>query len=308
MSAASRRRPAYGQRRVLETLPQDIPGLVFGDVMGSGHFSHVYRGTYQDAPVAIKVIERGNEDLIQNEIEILTELSGLPHIVRLIKVIRVPQFMLIFEMIESVDSDTFMEEVQLDDLRVILRCLLIALDGAHRKDIVHRDVKLGNVLVSPDYTSAVLLDWGCAAWISESMGSRAGSRSCRPPEMLLGYRNYGAKCDIWAFGILILCVFTDGAMPWRSRENDDVLRKLVHFFDREKIEALAARLQLSVPDFGDVPMTADKVLEDEFADEFMELAVPPLIDLMMRCLTIDPYDRPSAAELLAHPFFEAASK
>jgi serine/threonine protein kinase len=303
MSSAGRRRPAYGERRTLETLPQDIPGLRFGEVMGSGHFSHVYRGTYEATPVAIKVIERGSEDLVKNEIEILSELSGLPHIVRLIKVIPQPQFMLIFEMIDSVHPDELMEAVQLDELRAILRCILIALNGAHGKGVVHRDVKLGNILVSPDFTNAVLLDWGCAAWITESMSSRAGSRSCRPPEMLLGYRNYATKCDIWAFGSLILYFLTDGAIPWRSRQNDDVLKKMVHFFDREKIEALAARLGLEVPDFGNRRMRAENALEDEFADEFLDLAVPPLVDLMKRCLAVDPDERPTAAEALAHPFF-----
>jgi serine/threonine protein kinase len=251
------------------------------------------------------VIERGNEDLIKNEIELLTALSGLPHIVQLLRVISEPQFMLVFELIESVDTDTLMKEVQVEDLRAILRCVLVALAGAHSKGIVHRDVKLGNILVSPDYADAVLLDWGCASWIADSMGSRAGSRLCRPPEMLLGYRNYGTKGDIWAFGVLIYYFLTDGAVPWRSRRNDDVVQKMLHYFDREIIEAVAARLGIEAVCLGsEAGARADIALEDAIAGEFRDLAVPPLLDLMRTCLAIDPDDRPSATDLLRHPFFE----
>jgi serine/threonine protein kinase len=304
-SRPANRRPAYGERRVLEVLPKNIPDLTFGAVMGSGHFSHVYRGTYQGKPVAIKVIERGNEDLINNEIDLLTKLSGVPHIVQLLRVITEPQCMLIFELINSVDPDVFVEELQIDVLRDMLHSILLALDGAHSRGIVHRDVKFGNILINPDFSDELLLDRGCASGIGPSMGSHAGSRMCRSPEMLLGYRNYATKGDIWAFGVLIFYFFTDGETLWRSRVNDEVVKKMVHYFDREKIEALAQKLGLLMIEIGDdVGPMADRALEDEISSEFRDLAIPPLLDLMKACFAIDPDERPEASQLLRHPFFE----
>jgi serine/threonine protein kinase len=303
-AAAGPRRPAYGERRVLASLPI-IPNLQFRETIGSGHFSHVYRGTYDGKPVAIKIIERGNERLIENEIAVLEKLRGLPNIVQLVRVFPEPQFMLIFGLINAAKIEDFFDYVSAGQLRRIIRCVLTALAAAHARRVVHRDVKFGNILISPDFENAVLLDWGCACEVSDSMSSKAGSRLCRSPEMLLGRRDYGTTGDIWSLGVLILYFLSDGRIPWRARTTEAVLAKMSHYFDLEKIFAVATRLGLDPIELDDGKFVdhPNRTLESAFAEGFEDLATREIVELMNACLRIEPENRPTAAELLRSPCF-----
>ena len=75
------------ERKTISHLPV-IDYLQFGKCIGQGTFSHVYKGIYhQNNQVAIKLIDRGSDYLIKNEIDILTKLKDVPHIVQLYEVI-----------------------------------------------------------------------------------------------------------------------------------------------------------------------------------------------------------------------------
>jgi serine/threonine protein kinase len=166
--------------------------LTYGKCLGSGHFSHVYEGTYREThPAAIKVIERGSERTVEKEIAILTRLRGLPHIIQLYEVINVSCTLLVFELLNGIDPETYYRDITLDRFRHVLRSLLTALKAAHDAGIVHRDVKLGNILISEDWNDVRLIDWGCGCEISDHMSHRAGSRSVRSIEMFLEYDGYG---------------------------------------------------------------------------------------------------------------------
>lgn len=296
---------AYGERRRLDTFPE-IPYLEFGENIGHGNFSHVYKGVYhKEKKVAIKVIERGSERLIQTEIELLLALKGCPHVIQLLEVITEPQTMLIFELVEAADIEDIFTEIPLEKLRIVLQKLLEALQAAHQNGIVHRDVKLGNILITQDYSDVVLIDWGCGCFISESMSSKAGSRSCRPPEMLLGYRDYGTTCDIWAFGMLIFYFLTDGWIPWKAKTTPKAIVQLSKYYSGQDLVDLADSLDLEFPDLngGRLCRDATATLESAFAENMQDLADPDLVDLMKMCLQLYPEQRPSASQALDHPFF-----
>lgn len=76
--------------------------------------------------------------------------------------------------------------------------------------ILHRDMKAANLLISND-GSLRIADFGLArAYLPESRGGKDGkdrkytncvvTRWYRPPELLLGARNYGGEVDIWGIG------------------------------------------------------------------------------------------------------------
>lgn len=303
-AAVSRHRSSYGNRRVSDRLP-DIPGLVFGECIGHGHFSHVYRGNYHGArPVAIKLIERGSEKLISTEVAILTRLRGVKNVVQLIEVIEQDQTCLVFELIKSVDTSVLLEHVLPRQLHRLFRGLLEALLGAHAQGIVHRDIKMGNVLVDSLFREIRLIDWGCGTFITDDMNIKAGSRTVRPPEMLLGYPKYGFGCDIWAVGLLILYILGGGAIPWKGKTSADVLVSMMRYFSKAEFRAMAAKTGIRLPQEVESCDVGPPVeLETWIHEDFEDLAEPQLVDLMRCLLTFDFTQRPTAAEALHHPYF-----
>ena len=295
----------YGERRILEELPK-IDCLTFGECLGYGHFSHVYEGMYKGKyPAAIKIIERGSERLVEREIRLLRALKGSPHIVRLYKVLDAGNTLLVFELLKGMSQETFYQEVSLSCFRHVLRCLFEALASAHEKGIVHRDVKLGNILISPDWKTVRLIDWGCGSTVKPRMSPRAGSRPVRSPEMLLGSFEYGTECDMWSMGTFIFTVLCMGELPWRCPSSMDTVVVLASFFGRQNILALAEQYGTDIP-----PEFRQKIenaprdhLHSHFDEQMSDMQDKNLIDLMHRLLTLDRKKRYTAKQALEHPFF-----
>jgi serine/threonine protein kinase len=308
--ADRRRRRAQGQR-TFSGPPQDIPDLVIGDPLGRGNFSHVYRGNYRGIPVAVKAVESGSDEIIDTEIEVLRELRGCPHVVQLLDVILEPHYVLIFELAPNIEKEILFSSMTIESVRTILRSTLEAIAAAHAHGIVHRDIKLANILIDPEFKSAVVGDWGCGAWVSSSLKAKAGSRSCRPPEMLFEYRGYGTRCDIWAFGMLILNFLSGNWIPWRRSGAVQTLAAMSPYFGGKNLKQVAIRLGLPIPD----ALAAEREWNEEvrkpieilFYDPVTHLRDPRLVEIMHSCLQLDFQTRPQAADLLQHPFFALQS-
>ena len=92
--------------------------------------------------------------------------------------------------------------------KTLLMHLLGALDHIHSNYIIHRDVKLTNLL----YTNSgclKLADFGLsrpyAARSNRLMTPNVASLWYRPPELLFGAKEYSQAIDIWAVG----CIFVE---------------------------------------------------------------------------------------------------
>jgi serine/threonine protein kinase len=67
---------------------------------------------------------------------------------------------------------------------------------------MHRDLKLGNILLNSDQNLLKLADFGLAIRLKTSLEERhtiCGTPDYLAPEVL-SQQPYGLKCDIWAFG------------------------------------------------------------------------------------------------------------
>jgi cyclin-dependent kinase len=89
----------------------------------------------------------------------------------------------------------------------ILRDLFSGLAHLHSLGIIHRDIKPSNILLPTLRGPAYIADLG-TAWSSMDSASEpantkhleVGTTSYRPPELLFGKQDYGAKLDMWAAG------------------------------------------------------------------------------------------------------------
>jgi serine/threonine protein kinase len=298
-------RPSTSERRAVR-LP-DVPYLTFGACLGEGHFSHVYQGFYHETrPAAIKVIERGSERIVEKEIDLLTRLRGLPHIIQLYEVIRSDGTLLVFELLNDMDESAYYENITVDRFRHVLRCLLVALKSAHDAGVVHRDVKLGNILISPDWAEVRLIDWGCGCLISDHMSHRAGSRSIRSIEMLMGYDGYGTGADMWAVGVLILTTLCGGDHPWRCDNSWETVIGIARYMGSQAVHELAKRYGLDMPDevAGAIYGMGTQSLSQCFDRSMAHLRDPRLIDLMARLIAVKLEERLNPEAALAHPFFQ----
>jgi len=79
-----------------------------------------------------------------------------------------------------------------------------ALDYAHRRGVIHRDVKPANIVVTRDGVVKVV-DFGIARLTSSSQtqtGALLGTLAYMSPEQLRG-QHAGARADIWALGVVL---------------------------------------------------------------------------------------------------------
>ncbi|KAJ3269867.1 hypothetical protein HK104_005024 [Borealophlyctis nickersoniae] len=157
-------------------------------------------------------------------------------------------------------------------VRSLVCQILCGLEYLHERLIIHRDIKGGNILLDESGV-AKISDFGISkkneyktAYRYNSRMSIQGSVYWMAPEVIKG-KGYSAKVDIWSLGCVVLEMFT-GNHPWKQLDELQTMWRL----GRENAPP--------VPDF---------VSDD--AKDFIE-----------KCFTIDPDARPTATDLLHHPF------
>ena len=121
---------------------------------------------------------------------------------------------LLFMTMQYIEGQSLAERIQqgpldLDLVRTICRDILIALDEAHKRKIVHRDVKPANIVIDAR-GKVVLVDFGIAKELDKPGETRPeltiGTTEYMSPEQLMGQR-LDARSDLYSFGcVLYECV------------------------------------------------------------------------------------------------------
>src|SRR5262245_9408271 len=113
-----------------------------------------------------------------------------------------------------------------------------ALAAAHERGIIHRDIKAGNVMVTPS-GQVKILDFGLAKLVDESMGPAGihhteltevgipyGTATYAAPEQARGERVDG-RADIFSTGVLLYEMLT-GTWPFQGKTSIDVRHAVLH--------------------------------------------------------------------------------
>ena len=85
--------------------------------------------------------------------------------------------------------------------------LINAIEALQSKKILHRDLKLANILLTsenPAEASIKIADFGFARFLTDSLaGTQCGSPLYMAPEIFENKPKYGHKADIWGIGTIL---------------------------------------------------------------------------------------------------------
>ncbi|NXT31845.1 M3K19 kinase, partial [Pelecanoides urinatrix] len=260
-----------------------------GEVLGKGAYGTVYCGlTSQGQLIAVKQVVLDTSDQLTTEKE-YQKFHEEVDLLKTLKHINIVTYL--GTCLEDNILSIFMEFVpggsissiinRFGPLPEIVLCkytkqILQGVAYLHDNCVVHRDIKGNNVMLMPNGI-VKLIDFGCArrlAWVSlsgthsEMLKSVHGTPYWMAPEVI-NESGYGRKSDIWSVGCTVFEMAT-GKPPLAS------------------MDRIAAMFYIG----------AHRGLMPSLPDRFSGTAV----DFVHACLTRDQHERPSALQLLDHPF------
>ncbi len=100
----------------------------------------------------------------------------------------------------------------------LTRQIVSALEHIHRKGIIHRDIKLENLILHQNGQIVKIADFGLSTFIPEDGKARTncGSKSYKAPE-IVAERAYSFEVDIWSLGVTLFSMVT-ACGPFHSED------------------------------------------------------------------------------------------
>jgi formylglycine-generating enzyme required for sulfatase activity/predicted Ser/Thr protein kinase len=208
--------------------------------IGQGGFAAVFlvRDLTLKRPLAVKVLSPDlllsttAQERFRREAETIAQLSH-PHIVPLHFIGNAND--IFYLAMEYVDGESLADRLEregrigVEDTSRILREVASALDLAHRRGVVHRDIKPHNVLLERDSGRALVTDFGIARTAENSSltasGMVVGTPTYMSPEQVVGDK-VDHRADLYALGIVGYEMLA-GRPPFSGSTPTEVLMKRV---------------------------------------------------------------------------------
>nr|GMD76194.1 mitogen-activated protein kinase kinase kinase 1-like [Ipomoea batatas] len=256
-----------------------ITGWQKGQLLGRGSFGSVFEGIADGgfffAVKEVSLLDQGDDarqsiHQLEQEIALLSQFEH-DNIVQYFGTDKDDSKLYIFlELVSQGSLLSLYQKYHLRDSQVsaYTRQILLGLKYLHDRDVVHRDIKCANILVDAA-GSVKLADFGLAkATKLNDVKSCKGTAFWMAPEVV-NRRNsgYGLAADIWSLGCTVLEMLTR-QFPYCHLEHIQALFKIGR---------------------GEPPHVPNTLSGD--AQDFIH-----------RCLQVDPNARPTASQLLDHPF------
>lgn len=216
-----------------------------GRIIGKGASGTVYEGLQHsiNRRVAIKVLNPKHTDIYRKRFEreaVAVATLNHPNCITIHDYGYDEDLDYLYMVMEFVEGDTLRsllrQHLSLEQTIHIATQILSAIDHAHSRGILHRDLKPGNIVITDDGTVKVL-DFGMAAITKTDDldqkitrdGAVYGTPPYMSPEQCDGKMVVDHRSDLYSFGI-ILYEMLEGRRPFRSNRMLDIL--LAHTHER----------------------------------------------------------------------------
>ncbi|CAL9737314.1 serine/threonine-protein kinase Kin4p [Monosporozyma servazzii] len=287
---------------------------IVGSTLGEGEFGKVKLGWTKDVDpnkiskqVAIKLIRRDNiKDNPDKEMKIFREINALkhlkhPNIINLEEILQNSKYIGI--VLEYASGGEFYRYIQRKRrLKEPNACRLFAqlisgVNYMHYKGLVHRDLKLENLLLDKN-ENLVITDFGFVNEFSpqnQLMKTSCGSPCYAAPELVISAHPYeGTRADTWSCGIILFAMLA-GYLPWDddpSNPNGDDISRLYQYI---------TTTSLKFPDYIN-PLARDLLRKILVSDPRMryiieQIRVHEWLSPYHAFLNISPYDWDVAGKL-----------
>lgn len=309
--------------------------------MGKGAFGSVIKcfDHKNGRRVAVKMIrdQLKYHDQTRLERDILKTMQGCNRVVRFLKSFTFRGFFCIVTELLYKDCYTILKRQRyygfnLTTLQMIAKQLAEAIGFAHKKNIIHCDIKPENVMFTSKRKIGVkLVDYGCSCYEDKILFSYIQSRYFRAPEVALGIQ-YGTEIDVWSYACVLVELFT-GKPLFPANDERELLEMFVTYFGNPPPELIIGKKRaekffdsegnmkenkekytihkgqktekispssLKIEDLFNIKTNDDDEEEDEESN--VNEGVKQLCDLVKKCFCWLPKDRITMAEILDHPF------
>ena len=206
----------------------------FGRLIGKGAFGKVNLGLHilSGKIVAIKSFNKkklkdeNSKKKIYNEINLMKNLKH-NSIVKILETIETQNYILIImENVSGGDLLTYVKKrTKLNEKtsKFIYKQLITSLQYIHSKKIIHRDIKLDNILIDLN-NNIKLCDFGVGKIynnINDKFTDQCGTPAYIAPEILLNKSYNGPPVDIWSSGVVLYAMLS-GTVPFKSNNIKDL--------------------------------------------------------------------------------------
>lgn len=256
----------------------------YGRQLGRGAFGKVNLGVHiaTGRVVAIKSFKLNDAEIasIRRRLHLETQLMKTlnhPNVLKMYETFETDKHLMIaLEYISGGDLLSFLRKrikVSEQIAKFIFKQLMEGLKYMHSQGIIHRDVKLDNILIDTDSTIK-LCDLGVSKLIrpGEIMMEQCGTPAYIAPEIIQGENYSGFGADLWSSGVVLYSLLS-GTMPFKANNMNDLQNLIV---------------SANYSELKDISKDAN--------------------ELICSLLEIDPKKRLTAEQVLSHPFLKDSKK
>ena len=281
-------------------------------VVGEGAYGIVYKCKNKETGkyVAIKRFKEVEDDLVKKtmkrELKMLQKLHH-PNVVDFQEAYkRKGNLYLVFEFVDKNLLELLEEHPQgLDPnlIRHLIYQLCKAIQYMHEQNIIHRDVKPENLLITENM-ELKLCDFGFARLISgsctEKLTDYVATRWYRAPELLLSQGEYGKEVDYWAIGCIMGELVDGNPLFPGENEIDQIycIQKVLGNLTEEQMDMFYNNPLFNGKNLLNV--TKPETLQRRYMGKLSKVD----ISFMKGLLEIDPKKRLNGKTVFNHPYFE----